>query len=79
MILILAVSLILHLVIISGKKWAKTATQKFEMSLSFPAFPRQSRPCFHVPSVKNEKLECEIKESLGYYSEFYWHHTWKFY
>ena len=35
-----------------------------------PTFYRQSCPWFHVHVVKNERLMCEIKVPLGYYSTF---------
>ena len=33
----------------------------------------------HVHFMKNERLECEIKVSLEYYSVFYPHHTYYLY
>ena len=53
----------------------KNCYQKRGMSSSSPVFARQSPPLCHVRFVKNERLECEIKVSLGYYSAFYRHQT----
>ena len=68
---LLAVSLVLCLVGISGEGWEKKIYQKCRMSLSLPVFVRKCCPWCHVNFVKNERLECEIKVPLGYYSVFY--------
>ena len=65
-----AVSLILSLVSISDKKWEKNCHNKCVMSLSLQVFAWKSRPWCHICFVENERLECKIKVSLGYYSAF---------
>ena len=72
---LLEVALILCLVSILDKKWAKNCHHKCGMSLSLQVFAWQYLPLRHVRFVKNERLECEIKVSLGYFSAFYHHHT----
>ena len=76
---LLTVSLILCLISISDTKWAKKYHNKCRMILSSQNSDWQPRPWCHVSFVKNERLECEIKASLGYYSAFYQHHTQKLY
>ena len=39
------------------------------------SFPCQFSPWCHVLLVKNERMDFEIKVSLGYYSTFYRNHT----
>ena len=72
---LLIVYLILYLVSISGKKWANKCHHKCGMSLSLPVFDQQYRPWCHFHFIKNERLECEIKVPLGYYSALYQHNT----
>ena len=68
------------LVSMSGEGWAKILPPKTaEQSLSSPVFTRQPRPWCHLRFMQNERLECEIKVSLGYYSVFYRYHTYKLY
>ena len=71
---LLAFSLILCLVSMSGKGWAKNLPPKTRNEFVVASFPsRQSRPLCHVCFVKNENVGCEIKASLRYYSTFYRH------
>ena len=58
-----------------GKKFH----QKCVISLSSPVFTHKSHLWCHVNFVKNERLECEIKVSLGYYFAFYQYHTQEIY
>ena len=76
---LLEVSLILCLVIISYKKWAKQCHHKCGMILSSQVFACKYCPWVSCPFCENEWLECEIKVSLVYYSAFYQHHTQKLY
>ena len=57
----------------------KICHQKCGMGPLSPVFARQYRPWCQVNSVKNERLECEIKVPLGYNSTFYRHHVQKIY
>ena len=76
---LLAVSLISCLVGMSGEGWAKTCLQNCGISSSSPVFTQQFRPWCHVRFVKNKRLECEMKVSLGYYYVFYRYHMYKSY
>ena len=49
-------------------KGQKNCHQKLRMALLLPVFDRQYRPWCHVRFLKNERLECEIKVPLGYFS-----------
>ena len=49
--------------------------QKCGMSSPLLFFAHQYHPWCHVRFVKNERLECEIKVSLGYDYKFYRHNT----
>ena len=58
-----------------NKKLPPKTRNEFIVSI----FAWQSRPWCHVCFVKIDRLECEIKVSLGHYYEFYQHHTPKLY
>ena len=53
----------------------KKKPPKNGISLSSQVFALRHRPWCHIRSVKNERLECETKVPLGYYSAFYQHLT----
>ena len=76
---LLEVSLLVYLVGISGKGWAKKMPSKFRNESVVASFTWQSFPWCHVHFSKNEMLECEITVPLGYYSKFYGHHIQKLY
>ena len=76
---LLTVSLILCLVGISGKGWTNNATKNSELVCLHKFFLRQYYLCYHVCFVNNERLKCEIKVPLRYYSVLYRHHTQKLY
>ena len=77
MLSLLAVSSILCLVSILGEGWAKKLPPECGIILSSPVFTWKYFSQFHSPIVKNERMECEIKASLRYFSAFYRYLTQK--
>ena len=57
----------------------KNCHKKFKISSLSPLFTHQYCPWFHVCFLKHERLDCEIKVSLGYYYVFYQYHKNKLY